>query len=181
MTSSLTVHFLHNSVHFLNITVHFLHIAFHFFNMITGNFLNISAHFLNNIAYFLKLSLLDTDTKKIWFFNMPINPIHHGGMGVGYKVPHFKISKTKKDLLMKLFSQKHVSVAYIFCLFWCLVCVCVIWYDYHVISMIVVCKLCKSDKVLVYQQSFGIVYIFPIYVFLVSHCYTWNKKTVNNQ
>ena len=41
----------------------------------------------------------------------------------------------------------------------------------------------------VYQKSFGIVYIGAIYVFLVSHCYTWNKKkqktklkkkTVNN-
>ena len=82
---------------------------------------------------------------------MPINPIHHGGMGVGYKVPHFKISKTKKDLSMKLFSQKHVSVAHIFCLFWCLVCVCVIWYDYDVISMIALCKLYKLDKALVYQ------------------------------
>ena len=28
----------------------------------------------------------------------------------------------------------------------------------------------------VYQKSFGIVYIGAIYVFLVSHCYTWNKK-----
>ena len=50
-----------------------------------------------------------------------------------------------------------------------------------VISMIALCKLCKLDKALIYQQSFGIVYIFPMYAFLVSHCYTWNKKTVNNQ
>ena len=103
----------------------------------------------------------------------------HGGMGVWYKVPLFKISKTKKDLAMKLFSQKYISVVYIACLFLCLVCI--IWYDYDVISMVALCKLCKLDKALVYQQSFGIVYIFEIYVFLVGHCYTWNKKTVKNQ
>ena len=28
----------------------------------------------------------------------------------------------------------------------------------------------------VYQKSFGIVYIGAIYVFLVTHFYTWNKK-----
>ena len=100
----------------------------------------------------------------------------HGGMGVSYKVPLFKISKTKKDLALKLFSQKYICVVYIACLFLCLVCI--IWYDCDVISMIALCKL---DKVLVYQQSFGTVYIFEIYVFLVSHCYTWNKKTVKNQ
>ena len=38
----------------------------------------------------------------------------------------------------------------------------------------------------VYQNSFGTVYIGAIYVFFVSHCYTWkakqrNKKIKNNQ
>ena len=33
----------------------------------------------------------------------------------------------------------------------------------------------------VYQKSFGIDNIGAIYVFLVSHCYAWNKKTVNKQ
>ena len=33
----------------------------------------------------------------------------------------------------------------------------------------------------VYQKSFEIVYIGAIYEFEVSHSYTWNKKTVNNQ
>ena len=55
------------------------------------------------------------------------------------------------------------------------------WYGYDVISMISPCKLRKLDIALVYQKSFGIAYIFAIYVFLVSHCYTWNKKAVNNQ
>ena len=80
---------------------------------------------------------------------------------------------------MKLFSQKHVSVVSIVCLFSCFVCV--MWYGYDVISMISPCKLRKLDIALVYQKSFGIAYIFAIYVFLVSHCYTWNKKAVNNQ
>ena len=55
------------------------------------------------------------------------------------------------------------------------------WYDYDVISMTNPCKLRKLDIALFRQKSFGIVYIFGIYVFLVSHCYTWNKKVVNNQ
>ena len=80
---------------------------------------------------------------------------------------------------MKLFSQKHVSFVSVFCLFSCLVCV--MWYDYDFIFMITPCKLRKLDIALVYQKSFGIVYIFAIYVFSVSYCYTWNKKTVNNQ
>ena len=52
------------------------------------------------------------------------------------------------------------------------------WYDFDVISIIIPCKL---DIAPVYQKSFGIIYIFANYLFLVSHCYTWNKKTVNNQ
>ena len=100
-------------------------------------------------------------------------------MGVGLKVPLLKISKNKNDLSMKLFSEKHASVVSIVQLFSCLVYV--MWYDYGVISMINPCNLYKLDIALVYQKSFGIVYIFAIYVFSVSHCDTWNKKTVNNQ
>ena len=100
-------------------------------------------------------------------------------MGVGLKVPLLKISKNKNDLSMKLFSDKHVSVVSIVQLFSCLVYV--MWYDYGVISMINPCNLYKLDIALVYQKLFGIVYIFAIYVFSVSHCDTWNKKTVNNQ
>ena len=77
--------------------------------------------------------------------------------------------KTENDLSMTLFSQKHVSVVSIDCLFSCLVCV--MPYDYDVISMVSPYKLRKLDIALVYQRSFGIVYIFAIYVFLVSHCY----------
>ena len=116
-----------------------------------------------------------------------LNPIHHrlswlvlpsGQWGWAQGTP-FKISKTKNDVSMKLFSQKHVSVVSVFCLFSCLVCV--MWYDYDFISMITPCKLRKLDIALVYQKPFGIVYNFAIYVFSVSYCYTWNKKTVNNQ
>ena len=78
-----------------------------------------------------------------------------------------------------IYQWKHVSVVSIVWLFSCLVYV--MWYDYDVISMINPWNLCKLDIALVYQKSFGIVYIFGIYVFLVSHCYTWNKKVVNNQ
>ena len=88
-----------------------------------------------------------------------------GGMVMGHKVSLFKISKTKYDLSMKLSLQKHVSIVSIICLFQCLVCV--MWYDYDVISMITPCKLRKLDIALVYQKPFGIVYIFAIYVFLV--------------
>ena len=103
----------------------------------------------------------------------------YGGNGGGAQSAPFKISKTKNDLLIKLFSEKHISIASIVCLFPCLACV--MWYDYDVISMTNPCKLRKLDIALFRQKSFGIVYIFGIYVFLVSHCYTWNKKTVNNQ
>ena len=116
-----------------------------------------------------------------------LNPIHHrlswlvlpSGQWEWAQGAPFKISKTKNDLSMKLFSQKHVSVVSVFCLFLCFVCV--MWCDYDFISMITPCKLRKLDIALVYQKSFGIVYIFAIYVFSVSYCYTWNKKTVNNQ
>ena len=74
-------------------------------------------------------------------------------------MPLLKISKTKNDLSMKMSSQKHVFFS-IVCLFSCLVCVT--WCYYDVIS--------------VYQKSFRIVYIGAFYVFLVSHCYTWNKQ-----
>ena len=94
-------------------------------------------------------------------------------LGVGVKT-----FKTKNDISMKLFLKKPVSVVSIVCMFSCLVCV--MWYEYHDISMITPCKLCNLDMALVYQKLFGIVYIFAIYVFLVSHCCTWNKKTVNS-
>ena len=68
-------------------------------------------------------------TSKMELFVILVNPIHHGLF--------------KNDLSMKLPSQKHVSFAFIVCLFSCLVCVT--WYDYDVIYMINPCKLCILD------------------------------------
>ena len=111
---------------------------------------------------------------------MPINlnPIRHGlfllvqpwGNWGGTQNAPFKISKTKNDLSMKLFSQ-----------FVCCRVLSVMWYDYDVVSMITPCKLRKLDIALAYQKSFGIAHIFVIYEFLVSHCYSWNKKTVTSK
>ena len=103
------------------------------------------------------------------FFSL-CNHGENGGWGTKSPLQNLK---TENDLSMKLFSQKHVSVVSIVCLFSCFVCV--MWYDYDVIFMISPCKLRKLDIARVYQRSFGIVYIFASYVFLDSHCYTWNQ------
>ena len=205
----LTELFLYYTMYFFSITAHFLNITVHFFNNVahfsnkTAHFLNTSTHFLHNIAYFLNITVhflhntahfLNTSTPFLhniaYFLNKTVHFLHNTahflnvtahflGMGVGYKVPP---SKSPKQKMTYQWNFSHKSMYLLFPLFVCFrVLFCVMWYGYDVISMISPCKLRKLDIALVYQKSFGIAYIFAIYVFLVSHCYTWNKKAVNNQ
>ena len=89
----------------------------------------------------------------------------HGGIGVGHKMPPLKSPKLKMIYQWNFSHSLSVFVFWVSC-------------D---MTMITPCKLRKLDIALAYQKSFGIAHIFVIYEFLVSHCYSWNKKTVTSK